>query len=770
MMKINHYVTGVSPWFVAFGLALCSMGYESVLADESTLPTRSELNVQVSQVTPDQSDSLTLSPVEVKAQKYNTSQISNSQISEQEIAKLRSTTSDTTRVLEDIPGVSVYGAGAISGLPVIHGMADDRLRIQVDGMDVMSACPNHMNSVLSLINPTKVGSITAFAGITPVSVGGDSVGGTIQVKSLPPKFSDSADKLLTKGTVSTFYRSNSHARGYNLGAEVASQNVNLSYSESRVDADNYTSAKDFKDAKLWSPVNRNGLERTSLNEVASSSLRGSLNQEVGVAIKHEGHLLQFNVSQQSVDFEGFPNQRMDMTYNKNALFNLRYMGQFDWGDLEARFYEQYIRHKMEMSLERVYALPAMPMDSQAQTKGGQLKASVILSERDTIRVGAEFQNYRLDDWWPPVGEFVGSMCCNDFWNIRDGQRNRIGIFTEWEANWNTQWLSLLGVRSDTVDTNAGLAQGYSNGSYKADADRFNAKDRERTDHNIDWTALTRYTPTPTQSYELGFAQKTRSPNLYERYPWSTFSMAALMNNFVGDGNAYIGNLDLKPEVAHTVSASADWHDAEKQKWGMKTTAYLTYVDDFIDAKRCSLTGCGGATNLTRTNGYVSLQYENQSAKLYGLDVSTYRQLGSVDGLGGFTAKALVNYVRGENQTRDDNLYHIMPLNAKLSLVHQLGTWVNTAELQMVEAKTRVSQVRNEVPTEGYALLNLRSSYTLKHARLDLSVENLLNKYYHLPLGGAYLGQGNSMTTTVIPWGVVVPGMGRSVNVALTLDF
>ncbi len=766
-MKINHYVTGVSPWIVAFGLALCSMGCESVLADESTLPKRGELNVQVSQVTPDKSDSLILSPVEVKARKYNTLQISSSQMSEQEIAKLRSTTSDTTRLLEDIPGVSVYGAGAISGLPVIHGLADDRLRIQVDGMDVMSACPNHMNSVLSLINPTKVGSITAFAGITPVSVGGDSIGGTIQVKSLPPKFSDSADKLLTKGTVSTFYRSNSHARGYNLGAEVASQNVNLSYSESRVDADNYTSAKDFKDAKLWSPVNRNGLERTSLNEVASSSLRGSLNQEVGVAIKHEGHLLQFNVSQQSVDFEGFPNQRMDMTYNKNALFNLRYMGQFDWGDLEARFYEQYIRHKMDMTLER-YVTP-MPMDSQAQTKGGQIKASVMLSERDTIRVGAEFQNYKLNDWWPPLDDGV-SMCCNDFWNIRDGQRNRIGIFTEWEANWNTQWLSLLGLRSDTVDTNAGLVQGYSNDSYKTDADRFNARNHERTDHNIDWTALSRYTPDSTQSYELGFAQKTRSPNLYERYPWSTFSMAALMNNFVGDGNAYIGNQDLKPEVAHTLSASADWHDAEKQKWGMKTTAYLTYVDDFIDAKRCSLSGCGGATNLTRTNGYVSLQYENQSAKLYGLDVSTYRQLGSVDGLGGFTAKALVNYVRGENQTRDDNLYHIMPLNAKLSLVHQLGTWVNTAELQMVEAKTRVSQVRNEVPTEGYALLNLRSSYTLKHARLDLSVENLLNKYYHLPLGGAYLGQGNSMTTNIIPWGVVVPGMGRSVNVALTLDF
>jgi iron complex outermembrane receptor protein len=45
----------------------------------------------------------------------------------------------------------------------------------------------------------------------------------------------------------------------------------------------------------------------------------------------------------------------------------------------------------------------------------------------------------------------------------------------------------------------------------------------------------------------------RSPNLYERYTWSTWSMAAVMNNFVGDGNGYIGNIDLKPEKATPLS-------------------------------------------------------------------------------------------------------------------------------------------------------------------------------------------------------------------------
>jgi hypothetical protein len=79
-------------------------------------------------------------------------------------------------------------AGGVSSLPSVHGLADDRLRIQVDGMDLVSACGNHMNPPLSYIDPTRVGSVRLFAGITPVSVGGDSIGATIQVESPAPEF------------------------------------------------------------------------------------------------------------------------------------------------------------------------------------------------------------------------------------------------------------------------------------------------------------------------------------------------------------------------------------------------------------------------------------------------------------------------------------------------------------------------------------------------------------------------------------------------------
>ena len=85
-------------------------------------------------------------------------------------------------------------------------------------------------------------------------------------------------------------------------------------------------------------------------------------------------------------------------------------------------------------------------------------------------------------------------------------------------------------------------------------------------------------------------------------------------------------------------------------------------------------------------------------------------------------------------------------------------------------KHQVSQVRNEVGTAGYGLLNLRSSYEWKMLRMDVGIENVLDKVYYLPLGGAYVGQGTTMSGNAIPWGIPVPGYGRSFYVALTATY
>ena len=691
--------------------------------------------------------------------------LSDSALGEGNIVRQRASTSDTAKLLDGQPGVSLSGAGGVSSLPVVHGMADDRVRVKVDGMDLISACANHMNPALSYIDPTNVGSVKVFAGITPVSVGGDSIGGTIQVASQAPEFA-AGEEILLKGQVGASYRSNGKAKSGNLSATIAGEKLSATYNGSTSQSDNYKAATAFK---TTTATGNNG-HTLPLDEVGSSMYK-SVNHALGLALRQENHLVELKFGLQDIPYQGFPNQHMDMTGNDSKQVNLRYAGQYQWGALEARAYNEKTQHKMDFLEDKRYwygtlsgtgspcspirfagdpagtCAAGMPMETEGKTTGTLVKADILLSERDILRVGGEYQRYRLNDWWAPSG---GGMGPNTFWNINNGQRDRLAFFGEWEARWNQQWISQLGARRDRVKMDTGTVQGYNtlNSQYVAESTAFNNTDRSRYDPNWDLTALARFTPDNSQAFEAGYARKTRSPNLYERYTWSTGGMAMAMNNLVNDGNGYVGNLNLKREVANTFSATADWHDTAEEKWGLKVTPYYTRVQDYIDARRCSSANanCGAANQLpAKTTGFVHLQFVNQSARLYGLDLSGHSALANTGDYGNFTAKGTLNYTNGKNRTTGDNLYNIMPLNAKLAVVQQMGVWTNTIEGQLVAAKKNISQVRDEVKTGGYGLFNLRSSYDWGQAQFDVGIENLFNRFYNPPLGGAYIGQGTTMS-------------------------
>lgn len=737
-------------------------------------------------------DILELPEVTVTASPSDSEFFPGVSVDEDDIRSKRAATNDTASLLADVPGVSLYGAGGVSSLPAIHGMADDRLRILLDGMSLISACPNHMNPPLSYLDPSQVGTIKVWAGVTPVSVGGDSIGGTIVVESPPPEFAAPGQGTLQKGQAGGFYRSNGDAFGGNIAATIAGENVSMTYHGSTAESDNYTAGGDFK---TTTATGRPG-HTLPLDEVGSTAYK-TRNHLLGLALKDENQLIEAKFGYQDIPYELYPNQRMDMLENTERRLNLRYLGQFNWGSLEARGYHESVDHHMDFGDDKQFiygaapgvVAPGMPMDTESKNTGARLMASIDLTEQDILRVGSEYQHYKLDDWWPPspadlTGMLdasgnqatMGGMAPDTFWNINDGKRDRAAIFAEWEARPAPQWLTLLGTRYERVNTDAGPVQGYNsmNAGYAAAAADFNARSHERTDNNVDLTTLARYTVDETRAIEFGYAMKTRSPNLYERYAWSTNGMAMAMNNFVGDGNGYVGNPDLEPEVAHTVSSTFDWHTADRAT-EFRLTPYLTYVTDYIDAIRCAGSGemmnsiCGGAANNTAIDKFVNLQYANQSARLYGIDLSGHLPLASTS-MGDLGLKGLVNYTNGENRDTDDDLYNIMPLNARLALTHGYGGWDNNVELVMAKAKSDVSDVRNEITTAGYTLVNLRASYNWKQVRLDFGVENLFDKLYDLPTGGAYTGQGMTMSLNGIPWGIPVPGMGQSIYTGLTVKF
>ena len=241
-------------------------------------------------------------------------------LSADELAARQAQSDDTASLLGGVAGVSLYQAGGVSSLPAIHGLDNARVNILVDGMQVGVACPNNMNPPLSYIDPSNVAKATVIAGITPVSEGGDSIGGTIIVDSPSPVFS-TTDGIESTGRATGFYRSNGDVLGGSVSGTVAGTNLSIGYEGSIVG-----SAEDYRAGG-------------DLGAVRSTSYQ-SENHQLTMAARDGSNLFILQVGQQYIPYEAFPNQFMDIVLNSGTHVNGRYQGAFSWGTVEAQAYWQ----------------------------------------------------------------------------------------------------------------------------------------------------------------------------------------------------------------------------------------------------------------------------------------------------------------------------------------------------------------------------------------------------------------------------------------------
>jgi len=645
---------------------------------------------------------------------------------------------DTAKLLSGTSGLNLITNGGVSSLPDIHGLADDRLKIVVDGMEVTSACSNHMNPPLSYMDASKVDKVEVWSGITPVSAGGDNIGGVISVKSASPAFARQGEGYRLGGTASAFFKSVNTGLGGAVNLHGADDTFSLGYDGSWSRGLNYKAGGDGR--------------------VVHSTRYEARNHELTFGGRNEGNLVVLKAGQQDIPFQGFANQRMDMTGNKGYHGNGRYEGEFGWGKLETRAYWQQVKHSMNQANDEKAG--NMPMRTDATDVGYAIKGDIRVSDGNTVRIGHEFHRFMLDDWWPPVSGSP-SMSPLTFQSIKDGTRDVVGVFAEWEEKWSPQWTTLLGARSDTVLMDTGTVHGYGTAQSVIDSAAFNGRSHAKTDFNFDLTALVRYEPDATSTNEMGYARKSRSPNLYERYSWSTSNMDSRMINWFGDANGYVGDLDLKPEVAHTVSTSFALHDAARKDWAAKATPYFTYVADYIGVNLVR-------NNVSGTANYPLLKFANHDAMMYGVDFSGSTFVARDTGYGDFKLSGTIGWLHGEMVNTGKAMYHVMPINGKAAIEHGMGGWTNAVEAQLVGTKAGVDPLRHEPKTPGYALLNLRSGYEWENVLLNLGIDNLFDRRYYEPLGGVDYTEWRRNGWTTQAGALAAPG--RSFNAGITMKF
>ena len=113
----------------------------------------------------------------------------------------------------------------------------------------------------------------------------------------------------------------------------------------------------------------------------------------------------------------------------------------------------------------------------------------------------------------------------------------------------------------------------------------------------------------------------------------------------------------------------------------------------------------------------------------------------------------------------------MPANLTMAFNQELGRWKNSFVVTVVDKKTHTDSVRQERETAAFTIADLYSSYQFYDLEIVGSVENIFNRVYDNPNGGEYLGQGATMSTGIMrASSSQVPGIGRSLNLALTYSF
>lgn len=702
-------------------------------------------------------------------------------LSREEIQSALGSTSDSADLLSALPGVHVNSAGGLSGLPAIRGLADDRLRIQTDGMDLISSCPNHMNPPLSYLSPSALADLTVFATITPVSQGGDSIGGTISALRKRPEFAGPGEGMLISGDMGGYWRNNNQAQGIQANLRVAGEQWSLLYSGNKSEAENYHASRTFKTTLVSGRPDHT----LALEEVGSTAYK-TQNHSMALRFQLGTNDLDLQINHQNMPYQLYPNQRMDLLDNDQLSINFAWRTQTDWGNVKTRIYQETIDHFMNFGKDkqRWYGTLApmgtpcspirfmsdaqgtcadgMPMYSESVLRAVSSDIEWMRNDVDTLRFGAGVQRYALNDYWTASG---GGMGPDTFENINDGRRNRVYVYVEREQHITSNVAANYGVRAENMSLSTGDVQGYSTspnapGMQYMQAQLFNAGSREDDQFNLDITAALNLIVSNELNAEIGIARKVRSPNLYEKYTWSSWMMAASMNNTVGDGNGYVGNANLKAETAYSLSASLIWQPLGSLAQ-FRFSPYYTYVEDYIDAVTANTQWQSGQFNV--------LSYENQTARIYGIDISAgYRY--ETHSLGNIDITGSVSFSHAENTETGSSLYQTLPFYGNLTVRHTSGPWETELNWEFAAAKTDISEIRNEVKTAGYGILGLQTGYVSTQFRIDIGVKNLLDKFYFDPTAGSYTGQGMTMAFNGIPFGIAVPAMGRSAFVSSTIYF
>ncbi|MCP5385414.1 MAG: TonB-dependent receptor [Novosphingobium sp.] len=627
------------------------------------------------------------------------------------------------------PGMALIDNGAISGQVQYHGLFGERILLRVDGQHFTGGGPNAMDPPMHYAPLVLLDRVEIARGVSPVR-DGPGLGGGIDARLKAVHFGTGAG-LAPQLDLTALYRSGDDGRAIGGVAGLASANLRLGVIGS------------------WE---QGGDTRFPGGRIAGTSYRRAVfGAQFGW--RQGSSELSLEYRRQQTGASGNPPFAMDIVYFHADFLKARFSGELAEGvRLESRFDYAGIGHRMNNFSLR--PAPAAAMTRQSDTTARTLAAGIALrlgSAERHLRLGADFEQqdkqFRI---YNPL------MTAFSIFALDHGSSFRTGGYAEARGALGGIEIE-AGARIDRHEASAGaprLGSAVPAGPAGLAA-TFAAAQRDWQGTTFD-AALRLWGHAGNLTPRLALARKTRVPSLIERFSW----LPTEASGGLADGNIYVGDPGLKPEIAWQAEAGIDW-----QEGGAYARPSLFYrrIENYIQGVPYDATP--GVVNTpvemvaAASGDSTPLRFANVGAELYGADIAFGLRLA-----GPLRLDGVATWLRGRRTDIADNLYRIAPTSGRLALAWDAGDWSLAFELEGATAQKRVSLSNSEQPGEGHVVAGIFGHWQMRHGlRIDWGIENLFDRRYADFLSGYNRNAGGD-----VPLGSRLPGMGRSAFVRMRL--
>ncbi len=648
---------------------------------------------------------------------------------------------DTAELLKRMPGANINKNGELTGIAQYRGMFGDRINVSINGAHVSSGGPNAMDAPLHYAPVALIESLSISRGIVPVSAGQETIGGHVHAQTYGGEYGNS--------------------NGFELAgrAYVGMQSVNSGEVGSA----------------LLALTNRNHILRGFVMKERGDDTRfpdGRITPsnydrdrwDIGYSFRRGDHEFSIDFARNNTLDSGTAALPMDINSLDSELLRSRY----EWDNGDLRFTAEYalndIRHWMSNYHLRRPPLTATGAPDLARYRNTYTSSDnsglILTLERPVAnglwRVGVDthFSEHLALILNPNAAAFFTD-------NFKGIERNVIGAYVERELALADNLGLEIGLRhnqvssdSDPVAANlnpARLTAGMPfmmNNQARLLAAAFNASDLSQQDNNTDWFARLSVDTSYDITWYFGAARKSRSPSYQERYLW----LPASSTGGLADGKNYIGNPDLKPEVAHEIEIG---FDLDRGRYSLYPRAFYKRVDDFIQGVPSTNALANTVAQMLANAGMGDpnpLQFANVEASYHGFDMEARYSLSER-----LTLRSVLSLVRGEREDIRDDLYRISPDNLILGLDYSKDNWTASLESVTYADQDKVSATNRELATDGYTLVNLTGRWNVNaDIEIGVGINNLLDEEFE-----EHLAAYNRAWNPDVAIGARLPGLGRS---------